>query len=202
MVDLAPAPTHTRRRPSPARDPRCRRLQRVRRRRRPHGRRDDAAPDHRRPRARTARRSRRRGLDRQRLPDRVHRGDADRGPHQRRDRPAANVPRRVLAVHRSGRSSSRCHHRRRSVRSCSAVCSPHSAAGRWCLSRSAVIGDVYPEGRRARALGHARRDRDARLGVGPAVRRHARPVPVVAVAVLAQHPARDHRRGRGVVGAR
>ena len=53
MIDLAPAPTHTRRRPSPARDPRCRRLQRVRRRRRPHGRGDNAAPDHRRPRART-----------------------------------------------------------------------------------------------------------------------------------------------------
>ena len=81
-------------------DPGRRRFQRVRRRRRPDGRVDDAAPDHRRPRTGAARRSRRRGVDRQRLSDRLRRGDADRRSHQRRDRPTAHVRRRLRAVPR------------------------------------------------------------------------------------------------------
>ena len=63
----------------------------------------------------------------------------------------------------------------------------------------AVVGDVYPD--RPRALGHTRFDRDARLGVGSAVRRDARSVPFVAVAVLAQRSARRRRDGRRMVCA-
>ncbi len=65
----------------------------------------------------------------------------------------------------------------------------------------AVIGDVYPEGRTGASARHARRDRDDGLGVGPALRRGAGAPALVAMAVLAQHPAGDHRTGRIVVGA-
>ena len=41
----------------------------------------------------------------------------------------------------------------------------------------AVVGDVYPERSARPCARHARRDRDARLGVGTAVRRDARPLP-------------------------
>ena len=139
------------------------RLQRVRRRRRPDGRRHDAAPDHRRPRSHAARRPRRRGVDRQRLPDRVRRGHADRRPPQRRHRTAANVPRAPTRCSSSARSSSR--QRRRSVRSWSAACSPPSAAVRWCPLRWRWSVMSIPIAARARSGYSVRSRRSAGCGV-------------------------------------
>ena len=138
------------------------------------------------------RRSRRRRVDRERLPDRLHRRHADRRPGQRRHRTSPHLRHRLRDLpgrHDLDPAVGLARHR-----SSSAACSPRSAAARWCRSRSRSSATCTPLPQPRPSARHARRDRDARLGVGAAVRRDARAVPRLAVAVLAQRPARPRRR--------
>ena len=138
-------------------------------------------------------------MDRERLPHRIHRGHARRREGERCHRAPPHVPAGLRRLHGRDdldpavgltRHAARrpCAHRDR--RRCDGA---GRAGGR---GRRVPRSPAGPSARNARC------DRDPRMGVGTPLRGHARPVPRLEMAVLAQRAARTRRCGSGLVGAR